>query len=97
MRLWHRWRKRLGIPRYIFVRPNPMLSAEKPFYVDFANPWSVANLNRFLGEWTGEFFVLWEMLPTPDEIAANRTSAGRAIQFVTHLGLAGTREGHDVS
>lgn len=57
----HEQRRRLGLPRQVFVRhPNE----QKPLYLDFADPYSVDDVVRLP---PAELLVS-EMLPTPDQL-----------------------------
>ncbi|MFF7638293.1 lantibiotic dehydratase [Kitasatospora sp. NPDC008050] len=101
---WQRWRRRLGLPRQLFVRVHPLggagprLGAVKPQYLDFASPLSLLALEGLLTGGPAEL-VLEEMLPGEQELhvrsAQGRHVAEVALEIIprTTAAATGQREG----
>ncbi|MFL6263659.1 MAG: lantibiotic dehydratase [Thermoanaerobaculia bacterium] len=75
-----RWRRRRGIPRYVFVHTA---ADPKPFYADLDSPLFVDLLRRALG---GETTLhVSEMLPGPDEMWVGDGRGHYATELLLHL------------
>jgi hypothetical protein len=70
-----RWRRRLGLPEQVFVRPIPApgspMRSRKPQFVDFRSAFVLAAVARRMRFDTG-LVVVEEALPAPEEHAACR-------------------------
>lgn len=95
-----RWRKKLDLPVKVFFAPmnssnelqaGPVLWKSKPFYVDFANYFSVLLLEATIKK-TNTSFVITEMLPEPDQLWFKHDDQAYISEFV--LEVFRTRRSH---
>jgi len=86
------WLRREAVPDRVFVRASTgdgfsgeKIKARKPVYVDFANPWSVADFERQAA--AGDFVIFEEALPDPGEgLGLGRgTDEARVTEFLVEI------------
>jgi hypothetical protein len=92
LRRLERWRRRLGLPEQVFVRPMPGPDAGvrswKPQYIDFRSAFVLAAAARRMRFDTG-FVVIEEALPAPEEYTACGESGRCASSVVIETEVTG--------